>query len=179
MCSNRWANPVRPAASLAGPTWYQRLTAVIGSPRFGLRMTSSPLGNEYFSTWMRGISTGLDCADIVITPADAISAISRGRRERRLFIMVITLSRSEAWPARTLATLRILRRTRDARLPRCRGRPDLGRPAARRRGRSAAARLDSDIAPRDLRVRGVVETGPEIPTRDGTIRPPGLADLHQ
>ena len=35
MCSKRCAKPVRPGSSLAGPTWYQRLTATIGSARRG------------------------------------------------------------------------------------------------------------------------------------------------
>src|SRR5688572_18244975 len=97
MCSNRWAKPVRPAASLAGPTWYQRFTATIGRPRFGLRTTSSPFGSVYFSSWMRGISTGLVCADEVITPATASSATSRWRTER-LFIMWFAHGRPQGGP---------------------------------------------------------------------------------
>jgi hypothetical protein len=56
MCSKRCANPVRPGASLAGPTWYHKLTATIGSPRFGLRITSSPLGSVIFSNASWGMS---------------------------------------------------------------------------------------------------------------------------
>ncbi|OGF24734.1 MAG: hypothetical protein A2V63_12270 [Candidatus Eisenbacteria bacterium RBG_19FT_COMBO_70_11] len=49
MCSNRWAKPVRPAVSLAGPTWYQRLTPTIGSRVSRRRITSRPFLSVYFS----------------------------------------------------------------------------------------------------------------------------------
>src|SRR4051812_3114214 len=52
MCSNKCAKPVRPGASFAGPTWYQRFTATIGKRWSSLTMTVSPLGNlkvSYFS----------------------------------------------------------------------------------------------------------------------------------
>ncbi len=42
-------SPVRPASSLAGPTWYQRLTATTGRRLSWRRMTSSPLPSTYFS----------------------------------------------------------------------------------------------------------------------------------
>src|SRR5574340_738809 len=54
MCSNRWAKPVRPGFSLAGPTWYQRFTATSGSRWSSTRITSSPFFSLYLSNWMWG-----------------------------------------------------------------------------------------------------------------------------
>ena len=54
MCSNRWANPLRPGTSSPLPTWYQTLTATSGTLWSGARITSSPFGSLYFSTSMRG-----------------------------------------------------------------------------------------------------------------------------
>src|SRR6187455_2881058 len=58
MCSNRWAKPVRPAASFAGPTWYQVLTATTGSSGRRLTITCRPLGSVNVSTATRGTCTG-------------------------------------------------------------------------------------------------------------------------
>src|SRR5688572_154955 len=85
MCSKRWANPVRPGASLAGPTWYHRLTATIGSPRFGLSITSSPFGSVIFSNVSCGMSEGrracvLGWAVANARPATTSNAIESGRR---------------------------------------------------------------------------------------------------
>src|SRR5438105_15350287 len=55
MCSNKCAKPVRPGASFAGPTWYQRFTATMGKRWSSLTMTVSPFGNlkvSYFSVGM-------------------------------------------------------------------------------------------------------------------------------
>src|SRR5438046_2023870 len=46
MCSKRWAKPVRPATTLAGPTWYQMLTATTGRRVSFRRMTSRPLASR-------------------------------------------------------------------------------------------------------------------------------------
>src|SRR4051794_1474875 len=56
MCSNRWANPVRPARSFFEPTWYHEFTWTIGSLRSTCRITWSPLGNVYFSNASLGTS---------------------------------------------------------------------------------------------------------------------------
>ena len=45
MCSNRWANPVRPGTSFFEPTWYQTLTATVGVVRSCDRMTVRPFGS--------------------------------------------------------------------------------------------------------------------------------------
>src|SRR4051812_31240411 len=44
-CSNRCANPVRPGDSFFEPTWYQRLTATIGTEWSSWISTSSPLAS--------------------------------------------------------------------------------------------------------------------------------------
>jgi hypothetical protein len=85
MCSKRCANPVRPLASNAGPTWYHRFTATIGSPRFGLRMTSSPFGSVTFSNVSCGMSEVrrawvLGWAAESARPATTSSAIESERR---------------------------------------------------------------------------------------------------
>ena len=76
MCSKRCANPVRPGSSLAGPTWYQRLTATMGTRASRLRITSRPFGSVYFSNAMRGMSfaderlrCSLFCADTAGQPS--------------------------------------------------------------------------------------------------------------
>ena len=44
MCSNRWANPERPARSLRDPTSYQTSTDTIGVEWSSDQTTVSPLG---------------------------------------------------------------------------------------------------------------------------------------
>src|SRR6266704_4361890 len=58
MCSNRCANPVRPGTSFAGPTWYHRFTATIGTLWSSERMTSSPFCSLYLSNLSCGTSSG-------------------------------------------------------------------------------------------------------------------------
>src|SRR5688572_14500761 len=95
MCSNRCANPVRPTASLAGPTWYHRFTATIGSRRSWLRITSSPFGSVYFSNWSRGMSfaalvAGRFCASDTVSPA---TRRTRSAGTRILFIIGVSSER--------------------------------------------------------------------------------------
>src|SRR5688572_25165082 len=52
MCSKRWAKPVRPGSSFAGPTWYQTFTPTMGSRLFSQRITSRPFGSSYFTTFI-------------------------------------------------------------------------------------------------------------------------------
>src|SRR6266571_1056693 len=54
MCSNRWANPLRPGVWLAAPTWYPTFTETCGRRWSSLRMTASPLGSRYFSNLSSG-----------------------------------------------------------------------------------------------------------------------------
>ena len=80
MCSNRCAKPVRPAVSLAGPTWYQRLTATIGRRLSLRRMTSRPFGSVYFSK--SSFTTGGFTPAAAWGAEEAIAiATTRGRRE--------------------------------------------------------------------------------------------------
>src|SRR5215831_13152180 len=83
MCSKRCANPVLPAFSLAGPTWYQMLTETSGSVRSSERITSSPFFNLYFSKGMVGSFREGDCASAGWTAAttDTNSRLP----ERRMF----------------------------------------------------------------------------------------------
>src|SRR5207253_7079090 len=54
MCSNRWANPLRPGVWLAAPTWYQMSTATWGRRWSSLRITVRPFGSLYFSNLISG-----------------------------------------------------------------------------------------------------------------------------
>src|SRR5712692_4539608 len=54
MCSNRCAKPVRPGNSFAGPTWYHKFTATIGSRWSSEKITSSPFSSLYFSNFNCG-----------------------------------------------------------------------------------------------------------------------------
>src|SRR6185436_7320528 len=62
MCSKRCAKPVRPAFSLAGPTWYQMFTETSGRVWSSERTTSKPFFNLYFSNGMVGSFRDGDCA---------------------------------------------------------------------------------------------------------------------
>src|SRR5687767_8580814 len=53
MCSNRCANPVRPARSFADPTWYHRFTATIGAVWSSDSVTNNPFGNRKVSIGRR------------------------------------------------------------------------------------------------------------------------------
>src|SRR2546425_12915975 len=62
MCSNKWAKPVRPGNSFAGPTWYHKFTATMGKRWSSERMTSRPFSSLYFSNFSCGTSSGADLA---------------------------------------------------------------------------------------------------------------------
>src|SRR5688572_25891602 len=110
MCSKRWAKPVRPAASLAGPTWYHVLTATTGSSGRRVTITCRPLGSVNVSTATRGTCTGAAarlvagagagfCADEVTRLPMVRTAMSRARIEGRLDIDVSpSEERYRDWP---------------------------------------------------------------------------------
>ena len=86
-CSNRCANPVRPATSSFEPTLYQTSTTTSGMRWSSCRITSSPLGSVYFSKGScgvfgdgGGVTTGGISAVFEATPriANGVAAGQRG-----------------------------------------------------------------------------------------------------
>jgi hypothetical protein len=69
---------------LAGPTWYQRFTATIGTRGSRLKITSSPLGSVYFSKAILGMSAA-DGDALLLRPLQLVKpANARIRTTMRL-----------------------------------------------------------------------------------------------
>src|SRR5260370_40737778 len=79
MCSNRCANPVRPGNSFAGPTWYHKFTATIGSRRSSEKITSSPFSSLYFANFNCGTTRAAGfAATLTGACGGALAGVFRG-----------------------------------------------------------------------------------------------------
>src|SRR5439155_17189878 len=108
----RWAKPVRPGFSLAGPTWYHRFTATSGRRWSSLRMTSSPFLSLYFSNLMVGALWVVAGAALVACDTAgklvviASSSASMSKSVFRVAFMVIETSFNSFWAGRELRAYR-------------------------------------------------------------------------
>src|SRR5262245_44125221 len=81
-CSNRWANPLRPAGSSFDPTRYHTFTVATGSAWSSWRITVRPFASLYFSSFIFSSDLATDDATRAAATVARNQDLLKGRLPR-------------------------------------------------------------------------------------------------